>query len=348
MLIDFPVVDMHSQSKQHFVETPMGIFPFALIDERPLSDQSIFDRACHRFGEFIDWCIETRGGLSIFTTSVLVPAQIKCPHAKKSIKQIQAAASNYSFTLEHFCVPIHGKDQSIHGVIYYPPNWDTNDHSHCILYNNGNSSTIASFFENGKLGWAPASFLNWDRCPIIMYDYRGTGLSSENKVCNLFTLRPSPQSIIADGIAALQFAIEHFQTITIVGSSLGGAVATASLAECLKNHPNLIQNRVRLISLDSFTTTSSVIMPHWPIFSSWLGWILGAYVNAIIPMQIVLDHKVPVTVLFHEKDPIIPKGARMAEWIQKSYKNFFNVTIISSPENIHGNLTQDMIPYLKK
>ncbi len=64
--------------------------------------------------------------------------------------------------------------------------------------------------------------------------------------------------------------------------------------------------------------------------------------DAATPMQRLIKRGIAITVLCHEKDPIIPKGARMAEYVAKLPKAS-NVSMIYSKEQGHANLSQDML-----
>ncbi len=292
------------------------------------------------------WLIENRGGLSFLSSCYLVPSHHLCPCARKSEKIINEASRTDRFTIERFELLVEESGTILKGVIYYPKDWNRDDRSHCILYNNSNGSTLSYYFLKGDLGWTPGEFLKLTHCPIIMYDYSGTGLSSENRTACIFKFRPTYRSIMEDGITALRFALEKFKTTTIIGSSLGGAVAATALAELLKtNHPAdspyFTRGRVQFISLDSFTATSSVMQPNCPIISSWIYWVIGGYVDAVAPMKMIIDQGVPITVLCHLNDPTIPAGARMADLIE-TLPHAQNVSVIYSQEAIHAYLTQDM------
>ena len=229
---------------------------------------------------------------------------------------------------------------SLEGIIYYPKNWNPQDKSRCLIYHNPNGTTVGEYFVwNDDLSWTPKKFRELAKCPIILYDYRGTGLSSENH-----NFQPTCESIIADGEKALQYALNQFQSVDVVGSSLGAGVATASLDRHLKKAPEDCQ-RVRLFNHDSFSTTPRVLMPNWPTIADWGGWAVGALLEAKTPMKNLIQKEIPITVLCHLDDPVIPKGARMAEYVA-GLPPAQNVSILYSPDHGHANLSSDMIQSL--
>ena len=299
--------------------------------------------------ETIHWVIENRGGLAFLWSSVLVPSQYMCPNAQISNNIIDHTVKSNQIALEKFNLSTNGR--SIGGVIVYPPNWNRNDRSRCIVYHNGNGTSVSDFFKSGSFEGPPAQMIKSAQCPVILYDYRGTGLSSGNPKSSKFY--PTYASIVDDGESLLRLSLESFEKITILGSSLGGAVATASLARHLNckipsSSPHfLAPGRVRLINHDSFTTSTSVAFPNWPTISSWIGWMLGVLVDAATPMKSLINRNIPITILCHQNDPVIPFGARMANYIGTLPKNP-NVSIMYSPEYGHANLSRDMMQNLQR
>jgi len=289
--------------------------------------------------------IENRGGFAFLTSSMLVPSQYKCPNAEKSEEIINQAVRSNPASIEILDLPHYGGN-SLKCVIYYPKNFNRKDHSRCIIYNNPNCATVAKFIENGKLISTPAKLLELVKCPVIMYDYRGTGLNSSGSQTNrFFKYRPTTTSIVTDGHRILDHALQNYKKVTTVGSSLGGAVATAALMKATFCKPPLDRDRVQLISHDSFTATTSVIMPKWPKIASWVGWTIGALLDATDPMKTLIEHGYRVTVLNHQNDPVIPRGAQMADFISNLPKTE-NVSVFTSPEHGHAYLSKDMMQEL--
>jgi len=295
----------------------------------------------------ICWLIVNRGGFAFLTGSILVPSQYRCPNAEKSEEIINQAVRSNPASIEILDLP-HYDGNSLKCVIYYPKNFNRKDHSRCIIYNNPNCATVADFIKNGNLFSTPAELLKLAKCPIIMYDYRGTGLnSSKNQTSRFFKYRPTARSIVTDGHRILNHALQNYKKVTTFGSSLGGAVATASLMDATICKPPLGRDRVHLINHDSFTATTSVIMPKWPKIASWIGWTIGALLDSTDPMKNLIEQGYRVTILNHQNDPIIPRGAQMADFISNQPKAE-NVSVVTSPEYGHAYLSKDMTQKLAR
>jgi hypothetical protein len=289
----------------------------------------------------VNWVIENRGGFAFLTGLVMVPSQFLGPKAELANQVIADAANREDFQLERFSLPVKDSGTSVEGVIYYPRDWDQSDRSRCVLYHNPNGITASGYFEDGRLAWTPAEILKLAKCPILMYDYRGTGLSSENTCMSSLAFKPTYETVAVDGQTALGYALENFESVSVVGSSLGGGVATVSLARHLNENPDDVR-RVTLTNHDSFSTTPKVVMPGWPRVANWAGWALGGLLDAETPMKSLIGRGIPITVLCHDRDPVIPRGARMAEFIE-AQPVAQNVSVIHSPEYGHANLSQDMV-----
>lgn len=300
---------------------------------------SSIETSIEQTSEKVNWIAENRFGFATLTGLLMVPSQFLGTKAQRSGQIIERAALNAGFKIERFDLPIDD-NTSLHGVIYYPENWNQADETQCVLYHNPNAITVAGYFGGKSLNWTPAEILKLAKCPLVMYDYRGTGLSSENGSCSSMQFRPTYESIVVDGEAALRFALKRFDMVKIVGSSLGGGVATISLDRHLRKNPD-DWIKVRLYNHDSFTNTARVVMPNWPKIADWTGWALGGYLDAAAPMKNLILKGIPVTVLCHRKDPVIPKGARMAEFVATLPKSR-NVSVIESPLKEHATLSEDM------
>lgn len=89
-------------------------------------------------------------------------------------------------------------------------------------------------------------------------------------------------------------------------------------------------------------------MPHFPGTADTIGWLIGANLDAETPMKKIIERNIAVTVLCHERDPVIPKGARMAEFVEPFSKKD-NVTLIRSEFGWeHAQLSQEMIDQLSE
>lgn len=304
--------------------------------------QSSFSSSLHTSVESVNWIIVNRGGFAFLTGLAMVPSQFLGPNAERSHEIIAEAERNTLFKIDRVALPI--KDTSVKGIIYYPSGWNGTDHSRCVLYHNPNGITVSGYFEEGQLSWTPAEFLKIEKCPILMYDYRGTGLSSDNTCMTSLAFQPTYESVVVDGEAALKYALKEFGSVCVIGSSLGGGVATVSLDRHLKAHP-ADGNRVRLVNHDSFTTTSRVVIPGQPHFADWIGWLFGGFLDAETSMRSLVNRQIPITVLCHRQDPVIPEGARMAEFIE-TLPHILNVSVIYSQGYGHGNLSPDMIHHI--
>lgn len=310
-------------------------------DQKELEPSTCLQSSVQTVHEFI----QKRGGFAYLTGLVLVPSQFRGPTAKV-VKQILAKASRSElFSIERFSLDVQGSQAKVEGLIYYPKGWDRSDRSRCVLYHNPNGITLSEYFEEEGLAWTPGEILKIAQCPILLYDYRGTGLSSEGLSFSSLAFKPTYDSVVLDGQMALQEAIRRFETVNVFGSSLGGGVATLSLARHLRKCP-ADRPRLSLTNHDSFSTTPKIVMPYWPRLADGLGWVLGGLLDAQSSMQELMERRVPITVLCHQKDPVIPEGARMAEWMETRYR-LKNVSIIYSPHYGHANLSADMVHELE-
>ena len=310
------------------------------------SSSSSFSSSIQSSVKTVNWIIENRGGFAWLTGLVMVPSQFLGPKAARSKQIIAEVAKSDDFKIQRFSLPIEGSDTSVDGIIYCPRGWDQSDLSRCVLYHNPNGITVSGYFEDGRLSWTPAEIVKLVKCPIIMYDYRGTGLSSENTCMTSLAFRPTYETVAVDGETVLQHALEHFQSVAVMGSSLGGGVATVSLERHLKANPDAVK-RVSLTNHDSFSTTPKVVMPEWPRVANWAGWALGGLLDAETSMKSLVERGIPITVLCHDRDPVIPRGARMAEFIE-TLPHRRNISVIHSPEYGHANLSRDMVRELDR
>ena len=279
----------------------------------------------------VDWIIKNRGGLAKIAGMVMVPSQFdgtgfECNKTVEGLVQKNPNIKRLNFI---------GKD--VRGIIIYPENYDHENKQKCVVYNNPNACTISRFFDSYGLykGAPPYKILQLRKCPIIMFDYRGTGLSPCYETSMQF--RPTYHSIVEDGQVALEYAMKEFDNVEMWGTSLGGGVATIATERYLEKNPRDVQ-RLSLTNHDSFTTTGKVVLPGF--WSKIVGVVFGD-LNAEAPMKKLIDRKVKIIVLCHQGDYIIPLRARMAELPELKCKS--NVTIIRSHEVAHGPLTFDMV-----
>lgn len=303
---------------------------------------SSLENSYKQSAQTVNWMIENRGGLAKIAGLAIVPAQYIANDHLSSNKIINnhlnvGLRNGY---IEKISIPMG--DGSIEGIICYPKNWKKEDNNRCILYHNPNGVATAGFFQNGNLSWTPGKIFETRNCPIILYDYRGVGL---NQDVTTHSFHATYESIVADGQAALNYALTKFDNIEVMGSSLGGGVATTSLDRHLAKNPLNTNRIIQLINHDSFTTTPRVIFPNNPRIADCLGYVVGANLDARTPMENLINRGVKVTVLCHTKDPVIPFGARMGDFVQTLPKKT-NATVFASPHYGHANLSSDMIDIL--
>ena len=282
-----------------------------------------------------------RGGLAQVTGRFLVPSQFNDKSEmiySSQIVQFKASFNNIT----------------VNGYIYYPLKWSRNDNSQCVLYHNPNGLIISNYVTPlGKLLHTPRNIELLRRCPIIFYDYRGTGINKNNTnkrdqdSCLLSNLsfRPTYESIVIDGLTILTKIINDFEYVESWGSSLGGGVAVASLDRYLNKFPNDL-NRISLVNHDSFSKTTRVICPYWTLIPDTLGWLIGGQLDAETPTKNLIIKNVKIKILSHAKDHVIPTGAHLFESLGDLLKRD-NVNFFLSPLEGHADITQDMFTYMK-
>lgn len=298
----------------------------------------------------VNWLIENRGGIAFLTGALMVPSQFMGPNFNESNDIIDAvcASNNAEYTVEKFNINLLDGG-NIGGVICIPKNWDPADKSKCVVYNNGNGITTPGYFNNNVLGWTPKEILKIRECPLILYDYRGTGLSQDNETnfSSASRFLPTHKTITDDGFSVLCRFAKEFDSLEIWGSSLGGGVATVALERYLEANSN-DAGRMALTNHDSFATTARVMVPKIGIIADGLGLLVGGQLNAFTPMQSLLQRGIKVTILCHQQDPVIPQGARMAEFVAPLFPQYNNLSFVYSPLYGHANLSSDMINQLKQ
>lgn len=203
------------------------------------------------------------------------------------------------------------------GILFHPTNQQKTNS--IILQHNPQGGNVGDYFKSGSLlsHTALGRLANWFDLPVMYYDYRGAGLNSKHfslKSPQNLALFATSETLIEDGKAALTYALQKYENVLVVGSSLGGAIGTISLNEYLKEHP-ADAGRVRLIHHDSFTAISEVARGRLPM-GNYFSRLIGMEIDVREPMQNLLQLQVPVSIFCHDQDPMIPREARMANWIQ--------------------------------
>ncbi len=190
----------------------------------------------------------------------------------------------------------------------------------CILYHSPSRCTVAEFIlEGSQRGVSPPfQILKQEKCPLMMYDYRGCGLSLEDN-----KMAPSLETLIQDGILLLEKALEEYREVKVWGSSLGGGIAAASMEAYLQKHPAHF-SRLSLYHHDSSPSEHGF--------------------DALTPLIQLTARKVHIFILCHDQDPVLPRRYRMAENAQLKDKE--HVRIIHSSALGHANLSEEMIQKL--
>ncbi|WP_422489881.1 hypothetical protein [Endozoicomonas sp. ALE010] len=336
-----------------------------LICSVPGTCYSILSRSAVVLTPF-HWMIENRLGVAKVVGIALVRSQVfpwlgktfpdrfpclaKFPGLQESreiVKEACEANNTHGFWFEP--LPIKHDSGILQGVICYPPDWDPNN-SQCILYHNPNGMVLSQLLGRGCLhpGSAPGRIQSEKKCPVILYDYRGTGLNQSDGLSGYLPFS-TYETVVQDGAAALGYALENFEYVYVAGTSLGGGVATVSLARHLEARGGQDDSRVELLSHDSFTTAPRVVMPDRPRLANFLGWLVGGNLDAEAPMRKLIDRKVYIVSLNHRDDPVIPKGARMSEFIKSLHHGELDPGRVFAKEfsgNSHAVLTYEMVKYL--
>ena len=312
----------------------------------PDSISSTVETTYQKSKEVTDWLIENRGGLAKITGLLMVPAQSIANDKNTSHEIIDSYLPTglRNARIEKITIPLN-ENERIEGVICYPKGWNKEDTSRCLLYHNPNGTSVSNFIEGNRLSYTPGEMLELNRCPIILYDYRGVGLNQDAQNDSLLKYRATYESIVKDGEAALAYALNKFENVEVMGSSLGGGVATASLDRHLNKVPLDTRRITRLVNHDSFTTTPRVIFPQYPWLADCVGNIVGGKLDAMLPMGSLIEKGIKVVVLTHTKDPVIPFGARMGDFVLDLPKKD-NVKVLTVPRYGHANLSSPMINFL--
>ena len=221
----------------------------------------------------------------------------------------------------------------IQGILIYPRGWRERS-AKCVVYHNPCTSTISGYLSRGfDSDTPPFQILRKTGCPLLMYDYRGTGVNRQTNE------RPCVKTICADGYAVLKFAMKHFNKVKVWGSSLGGGVATVACETYLAKKTNHV-SRISLYNHDSFTSTGALVLPETMI---GIAAFFGAHLDAETALRSLVKRGVKVVLLSHKNDPVIGEGARMAD-IAPELKG--NVRLIQSNDSSHSSLSPEMLRQL--
>ena len=327
--------------------------------------KKLFIRAISMPTETINYLSETRFGIAKLVGYRLISAQMYEAHNPTKSREIIETACQAKhpdgYRVEKISMSYGAV--SLDGVICYPDGYGSSKNSDCILYNNPNAYIISQFFDNNKLAvtpeeqidggditQTPGNMLKLKKSPIILYDYRGTGINRTEGYLGLLPTATS-ETVIQDGITALHYALSNFSgNICILGSSMGGGISTIAVANYLDaiDNPQSIENRLTLINHDSYTTTSRVMMPEYPYLADTIGATLGSQIDAEEAMQCLGKRSIKVVVLAHEQDSVIDKRARMVEFLPKSATNISSFISNQNGTELHARLSIDQVKEVSK
>lgn len=318
------------------------------------------------------WMIENRLGLSKLVGCRLISAQYRYlfsanahfPATSQAIIDSACDATHEDgFRTEK--ITLSHDATTLCGVICYPAGRQSTPSSDLIIFNNMNGTTISNFFDKDRLASTshelsdgaptetPGNIQRILGCPILLYDYTGTGI---NKRAGLLRHAPAAtgETAIKDAMAVLHTALNQpgIDNITLMGSSLGGGVAAVALERYLSNlgedEAIRTKKRLTLVNHDSYSTTSRVVIPQFPQFADTLGWLCGAHIDAATPMKkLVEHHKVKTIILSRESDPTIRKGSRMYEMFANASAKESQLSWHHSDLPGHSGLSEDQAAFLR-
>ena len=327
--------------------------------------QCLLRRSAEVITKPVTWLVENRFGLAKLVGLVAIPSQLfpktLREHSVNCVDQACASnASNDPSKPRYTKVLIKNENDLMRVVICKPPNWTIEKNNRCVLYHNPNGVLAGDCFFPGHLyehnltadvhcGFIPSHLQKMRECPVILYDYRGTGMNFFKSIWKRIIHSPTCETVTRDGHAALTYALKHYEKVESYGVSLGGAVAIRSLARFLDANKNFDVSRVSLVAHDSFTSIPRVVCPSVPILSDAVGWLFGAHMDATQPMQSLIKREVNTTILNHTDDRVIPKKARMSEFAKSQPAS--SVIVLESDEKFsfygsHGTMTTDMTALL--
>ena len=319
------------------------------------------------------WMIANRLGLSKLVGCRLISAQYRylfsaMAHFPATSQAIidSACATTHEDGFRTEKITLAGDATTLCGVICYPAGRQSTPSSDLIIFNNMNGTTISNFFDKDRLASTsqelsdgeptetPGNIQRILGCPILLYDYTGTGI---NKRAGLLRHAPAAtgETAIKDAMAVLHTALNQpgIDNITLMGSSLGGGVATVALERYLSNlgedEATRTKKRLTLVNHDSYSTTSRVVIPQFPQFADTLGWLCGAHIDAATPMKkLVGYHKVNTIILSRESDPTIRKGSRMYEMFANASAKESHLSWHHSGLPGHSGLSEDQTAFLRR
>jgi len=178
------------------------------------------------------------------------------------------------FVRQNVVIPVEGGD--MHGWYF-----ENTASPYVVLVNHGNGGNVSS------VQWIANNLLSAG-VSVLVYDYRGYGLSKGN---------PTVDSICSDGDAAYDFLIRdkgyHPEHVILYGQSLGCAVAC---------HVGNNHHVCALILQSGFASLRHVAFQHFPLLRR-----APALVPNALDNEEILSHShLPVLFIHGDKDRVVP------------------------------------------
>ncbi|MBJ7449451.1 MAG: hypothetical protein JHC93_03720 [Parachlamydiales bacterium] len=303
--------------------------------------------------------LQNRGGLGEITESITT---------SKSDNLIDRLYSGIPDQIEVFSLSVG--EEKLNGFIYYPKNWNKEDKTQCVVFNNPVNCTIESSFQDIEIAFTPKRILSILKCPILFYNYRVR--CAYNCTSSPKDSKPTYDKHIEDAESVLNHALSRFKKVHFWGICVAGSIATIALANHIEAYPDH-HNRVVLESQDAITsittsantkrspldaitsTTTSANTKGSPL-SRFSDKITKESLNLIVALKDVTNKELNVTValkslvqakvktlfISYTNDPEIPQQNRLSEF---AFKNYFSETSVSfcyTDEKAHGVLTNEM------
>ena len=294
--------------------------------------QCLLHRSAEVITKSVSWLVENRFGLAKLVGLVIIPSQ-RLSKAKRDFRAsmvLSACESNPSKVPKDPSKPYNRRvlikcedGYFMSAVICEPANWDKTKNNRCVLYHNPSTDIMGNCLlgDSGLLN-TPGSLQQMRQCPVIIYDYRGSGINFPKSTFTRIINSATCETATRDGLTVLTHALKKYDKVESYGVAFGGAVAARSLARYLDTHKNFDVSRVSLVVHDSFTTIPRVFFPSVPtILADSLGWLVGAHMDATNPIQSVIDRKVQTTVLNNTADEVIDERVRMSGYIKSEIKS---------------------------
>jgi hypothetical protein len=300
-----------------------------------------------------------KGTLENIASNLLLPSQ-KFAYDRKSSKQV---LRQYTSEINNVIVHYVDKSKSLDFIIYYHDKSMMKNVNKCVLFFNPNGAVVADYFSGHEwtrttkslIGagfrnfmFMPAFLSQLENCPVIIPDYRGAGLGKRPiTVSGIFTdyqidFQADAWSMQEDAFKMIHTAASMFGSVSIWGSSIGGGASTVGLADFLSSYPDEAF-RFQLTNHNSFKSTASVVTNV--ALGSYFISGLDANLKADKAMDTIIEMNVPVTVIAHLEDPIIPPSSRMVDHIEEKYGDALpsHVTVMTAECDDHMMIAPSIV-----